>query len=99
MAKTVEALGVVMTLGFSNLYFTVLEIKFFFQTLFFFYLPDKGENGVEKNRVEELKQTCYFEGGLHREKNRVFLGTLGTLFFSGSEKKQSYFGDSKTCDF
>ena len=39
----------------------------------------------------ELKQTCDFEGGLHREKSRVCLGTLGTLFFFGSEKKTEFF--------
>ena len=44
-------------------------------------------------------------GGLHWDsgdffffragKNRVFLGTLGTLFFSEPEKKLSFFRDSK----
>ena len=42
VAKTVEALGVVMTLGFSNLYFIVLEIKFFF-ILKKNRVPDMGE--------------------------------------------------------
>ena len=45
MANTVEALGVVMTLGFSKLYFTVLKIElFFFQTLVSFQDPKKTES-------------------------------------------------------
>ena len=42
VAKTKEALGVVMTLGFSKLFVTVLEtgVFFSFSTLFFLFLFD-----------------------------------------------------------
>ena len=46
-------------------------------------VPDMGGNGVKKNRVQELKKTCYFEGG----------GLWGLCFFF------RLWGLKKTCDF
>ena len=53
MAKTVETLGVVMTLVFSKLFFTYFETEFF---------RPGGEMVSEKNSPRIPKKTCDLEG-------------------------------------
>ena len=44
-----------------------------------------GRNDLRKNRVQELKKTCDFEGG-STVKTTEFFGDSGESIFFGSEK-------------
>ena len=84
MTKTLEALGVVMTLGFSKLFLTVLETEVFF----FPFGPGIVRKWCEKKSPRPKKRLVILRRGSTRKYIRVFLGTLLWGLFSEQNKTE-----------